>query len=371
MMSAELRGHMVNAMRDSNIELLRIVAMLSIVAHHYVVHSTVWSLFDPVHPTVNSVFLWLWGMWGKTAINVFVLITGYFMCQSRLTARRYLKILFQVVFYSWVMWLVLAACGYETLSWGGAVKRLFCHDILIGQNRGFVQAFLWMYLLIPALNAYLRGASRRNLYCTLGVLVAMFSLCGTFLNANVYHHVFWYAVLYLVGAAIRMYPFEWMGRNKICVLLLAVSVVAAWCSVVGLNFLAYWRGRPTWYPHTYVADSHKVLAFTCALFAFLVFRNWKLPQSKFVNAVAATTFGVFLIHDASDGMRKWLWQDFLDVPGAYSLAPWALIGYSVMVMFGVFAACSVLDYLRIRLVERPLFGLWTSISLKTTKPRRS
>lgn len=72
------------SMRSSNIELLRIVAMLAIVAHHYAVNSTVTSLFDPLHPSANQIFLRLWGMWGKTAINVFVLITGYFMCESRL-----------------------------------------------------------------------------------------------------------------------------------------------------------------------------------------------------------------------------------------------------------------------------------------------
>ena len=346
-------------MRNSNIELLRIVAMLAIVAHHYVVNSTVTQLFDPIHPTMNSVFLQLWGMWGKTAINVFVLITGYFMCQSRLTAKRYLKILFQIVFYSWVMWFVLAACGYETLSLCDALKRLFCHYILVAQDSGFIPAFMWMYLLIPALNVYLRGTSQRNLYYTIGVLVGMFSLCGTLFNAAVYHHVFWYVTLYLVGAAIRMYPFKWMACNKICVLLLVASVIAAWCSVVGIDFMANWLERPTRHPYFFVTDSHKVLAFSCALFAFLVFRNWELPQSRFINAVASTTFGVLLIHAASNGMRKWLWQDFVNVPGAYSLPFWELVGYSVFVMIGVFVVCSVLDYLRIRFVERPLFRLWT------------
>lgn len=39
--------------RSSNIELLRIIAMLLIVAHHYVVNSTVMGLFDATHPTAN------------------------------------------------------------------------------------------------------------------------------------------------------------------------------------------------------------------------------------------------------------------------------------------------------------------------------
>ena len=356
-----------NEMSNINIELLRIVAMLSIVAHHYVVNSTVMRLFDPVHPTANSTFLLLWGMWGKTAINVFVLITGYFMCRSKLTDRRYikvLKVLFEIIFYSWVMWLVLSACGYMSLSWKGAFYRVICHWLLTGQDGGFVPAFMWMYLLVPALNVYLQGATKRNLYATLGVLVGMFSLCGTFFNADVYHHVFWYTTLYLVGATIRMHPLKWMERNKVCVPLLATSVAVAWSSVIGLGLLANWLGRPTRHPYFFVADSHKLLAFTTAVLAFLAFNNWRLPQSKFVNTVASTTFGVLLIHAASDGMRKWLWQDFVNVPAAYPMSLPMLICYSVAVTVGVFAACSALDCLRIRFVERIVFGFFIPKHIK-------
>jgi len=350
-------------MCSSNIELLRIVAMLAIIAHHYVVNSTVTGLFDPMHPTVNSIFLQLWGMWGKTAINVFVLITGYFMCESKLTAKRYCKILFEIIFYSWVMWLVLAVFGYETISWKGAIKRLIMHNIMTKQDGGFVPAFMWMYLLIPAMNVYLANAPRRNLYITLGVLLGMFTLCSTFLFADVYHHVFWYMTLYFVGAAIRKHPFGWMGSMRICACLLALSVVAAWASVVGINYLAVWLGRPTIYPYFFVADSNKILAFAVAFFAFLTFKNWRIPQLRFINAVAATTIGVLLIHAATNGMRKWLWQDFVNVPAAYGMSLPSLIGYSFLVMFGVFATCSVLDYLRIRFIEKPIFKLfkWTNM----------
>lgn len=63
--------------RLSNLELLRILAMLFIVAHHSVVNSGIAEQFDIFHITPNMMFLQLWGMWGKTAINVFILITGY------------------------------------------------------------------------------------------------------------------------------------------------------------------------------------------------------------------------------------------------------------------------------------------------------
>ena len=72
--------------RSSNLELLRIVLMLTIVAHHFVVNSGIMEEYGDI--TVNMIFLQLYSMWGKIAINAFVMITGYFMCTSRLTWKR-------------------------------------------------------------------------------------------------------------------------------------------------------------------------------------------------------------------------------------------------------------------------------------------
>ena len=66
--------------RQSNIELVRIIVMLSIVAHHFVVNSGLLELMSPTLNVANDVYLWLFGMWGQVGKNCLVLITGYFMC---------------------------------------------------------------------------------------------------------------------------------------------------------------------------------------------------------------------------------------------------------------------------------------------------
>lgn len=340
--------------RVSNIELLRIIAMLLIVAHHYVVNSTVWSLFDAAHPTANSLFLQWWGMWGKTAINVFVLIFGYFMCTGSLTLRRFLKLFLEVTFYAWVMWIVLCCSGYETWYSVSTVKRLTLLSVVGNPNTGFVQAFLWMYLTIPIMNVLLKGATKEQLYSFLFLMITIFIGLGFFPDSNIYHHLFWYMTLYLLGAAIRLHPLQWMARNKVCLPLLGVSIVGAWASLFAIVGVAWYFNRETYLNQAYyfVADSHKIFAFAVALFAFLVFKNWKLGYSKLINAIASTCFGVLLIHAASNGMRKWLWQDFVNVPYAYSYSFWALVGYSIFVAIAVFAVCSVLDYFRIKFIEK-------------------
>ena len=92
--------------RQSNLELLRIITMFLIVAHHYVVNSGVTAVFSLESLNSRTIFLQLWGMWGKTGINIFVLISGYFMCQSRLTWKRYAKIYLEAKFYRVIIFII-------------------------------------------------------------------------------------------------------------------------------------------------------------------------------------------------------------------------------------------------------------------------
>lgn len=55
--------------RDSNFELFRIVLMLLIIAHHYVVNSGFSKLYDFDNITGNMIFLQLFGFGGKIGIN--------------------------------------------------------------------------------------------------------------------------------------------------------------------------------------------------------------------------------------------------------------------------------------------------------------
>ena len=76
--------------RNSNLELYCIIVMLAIVAHHYVVNSGLMEgAVSGNDFTLIQVFFLLFGMWGKTGINCFVLITGYFMCQQQITLRKF------------------------------------------------------------------------------------------------------------------------------------------------------------------------------------------------------------------------------------------------------------------------------------------
>ena len=334
-----------NSPRESNLELLRIIAMLGIIAHHFVVNSTVTDLFSTNNLSVNAKFLVFWGMWGKTAINSFILISGYFLCTSKLTWQRYIKLLAEILFYRWIIMLIFAATGYEPLTFKLVYHTAF--SLLIGINNSFVASFMIFYAGVPIYNKLIRVINKRQHGLMLIGLITMFSIASTIFHANTMNEPFWYMTLYFVAAYIRLYPIQMFNSLKIAIIFLLVSIILAYGSIVLQLVIHDNHGSA----YKYVSDSNKLLAFTVGFFAFLTAKNAPKFYNKFINIAAAGTFGVLLIHASSDTMRKWLWQEIIQVPKLYYKDFAFLIVISVITPIIIFTICSAIDYMRRKYIE--------------------
>lgn len=89
-------------------------------------------------------------MWGKTAINVFVLITGCFMCEKDFRWRRVAKLVFQIEFWKVAL---LPLFLFAALPVKNGVRALLTVAFLpfLNVNNGFTASFLVFYLTIPFL----------------------------------------------------------------------------------------------------------------------------------------------------------------------------------------------------------------------------
>ena len=341
--------------RRSGLELMRILLMLLIIAHHYVVNSGVTALFPQDGVTASSAFLVFFGMWGKVAINSFVMITGYFMCASRLTWVKVARLLGVVYFWIALFGVVFLAAGVAGPV--DVVKSLLVPFRLI--DTSFVPSFLVMYCMIPFLNRLLSALDKKGLRRLLGLLLFVFTFCTTFLAAPAaFSEVGWYCTLYLLAAYVRLYPARWFGDLWATGRLLAACAALSVLSVAAMMALDAALGLPAGrHAYWFVNDSGKLMAFLTGAAAFLFFKNLDIGVNRAVNAVSATVFGVLMIHANSDAMRAWLWGDLVDVPGLYEALPAPLLALaSCGAVLAVFAVCSAMDALRIRLVERPLFA---------------
>lgn len=338
--------------RSSNLELYRIIVMLFIVAHHYVVNSGLMPMMkeEPLH--IQSIFLYLFGMWGKTGINCFVMITGYFMCKSHISLRKFMKLLLEVYFYNIVITGIFLLTGYAHPSFSTVFYALVPIQSF-GVN--FVACFMVFYLLIPFLNLLIQTMDSKLHLRLVALCLLVYSVIGTMPKITLgVNYVSWFVVLYFIASYIRLYGFPIKISNRNWAWLTLFSVLISMASVlfmVWLSTVFVDKNIPIFW---FVADSNHIMAVITALCSFMFFKNLKIGYSKLINMIGASTFGVLLIHANSDTMRQWLWQDLLDNVGQYG--SYTLYIHSILSVIAIFMVCILVDMVRMRFVEKPLFN---------------
>lgn len=334
--------------RNSNLELFRILTMLSIVAHHYVVNSGLLAADGVINsnPTaIHSLVLLLVGAWGKIGINSFVLITGYFMCKSSISLKKFLKLFLEVMFYRIVISCVFWITGYSAFS----IKELIKIFIPIKDiSTGFTSAYLVFFLFIPFLNKLIHSLNERQHICLLLLCGFLYTFLGTMPYFSVtFNYVSWFIVLYFISSYIRLYPKKIYSNNAFWSIALMIVTVLCAASVICCAFV--FNGNY----YMFVTDSNTALAVIEAVCAFMVFNNLKIKNSLIINTLASATFGVLLIHANSDTMRSWLWGDVLNVVGVHSQGNGYL--HIVLSVLGVYFVCTAIDLVRIYVIEKPVF----------------
>lgn len=334
--------------RESNLELFRIITMLLIIAHHYVVNSELMSADGPIASAPasgRSLFLLLFGAWGKAGINCFLMITGYFMCKSQITPKKFAKLVGEWLFYRYSIHFIFIVSGCETLTLRSCIE-IFVPITQIAQN--FTSCFVIFWLFIPFLNKLITNITERQ-HCYLLMLLGFtYVFLGT-LHRVAMNYVTWFMVLYFIASYIRLYPKKWMNSKSVCGIMLLLSTALSSASVI----VCAETGHSAF---MLVTDSNTFLAVMTGISAFLFFKNIKVPCSRIINTIASSAFGVLCIHAHSNTMREWLWKDLLDNSGHYSdrFMPF----YAVGCVIGIYAVCTVIDIIRINLVEKPFFKWW-------------
>ncbi|MBE6903158.1 MAG: acyltransferase [Ruminococcaceae bacterium] len=343
------------ALRDSNIELYRIISMLLIVAHHYVVNSGLTAANGPIYSNTfsfPSLFLLLFGAWGKIGINCFVLITGYFMCKSQITPKKFAKLFLEVMFYQFVINIIFWIFGYAPFTLKSFLKVLVPFTSI---SKNFTGTYLIFFLCIPFLNVLVNNLNQKQHIRLLLLSFSTYVLFGTvpFLSVTM-NYVSWYMVLYFIASYIRLYPKKIFDSKRFWGIMTFISVSLSAISVVACSWLGAKLG--TNIPFLFVTDSNTFLAVLTGLSSFMLFKNIKIKYNKFINTVSATTFGILLIHANSDAMRQWLWKDLFNNVGMYGSSIMPIHAISSVII--VFVVCSLLDLARIHLIEKPFFKLW-------------
>ena len=194
--------------RVSKFELLRIIAMYLIVLHHSIVHGVLTISVNQQlrHPIATAVAMIL-GMGGKIGVIIFVLLTGYFMKNSKISFGKIIKIWLPIFFWSIFLFIIFCIYNPETFTLKNLIKSLF--PIIFNQY-WFMTVYVFMYCMVPILNSIVTSLNTKNkkiYFLIIGTLITISQLPYIFGGSEnhdlIGSDLFTFCFVYCIGAFIR------------------------------------------------------------------------------------------------------------------------------------------------------------------------
>lgn len=344
--------------RNSAIELLRIVAMLIIIAFHGHMHSWLDKLDLQQVPEVvtnnmynaNILFSYFVGWGGDLGNTIFILITGYFMINRKVNYPKLILLLVTMLFYSWLIFIMVYVFMpqiYVTFTSKEILKGIA--PILFGEN-WFVSCYIIFFCFVPYLNGFLKSLDK-NKYLLLLLMVFVFFVLLPTVKIKTYFNsaeIVYFAFVYAIGVYIRLYFKDKINNeyhNKyrnICLLILLLTLI----SISTLEIIGIVTNKVV-----FIKQSQyfvKLFSIPLAVAMFLSFATMKPFFNRYVNIVAGTVLGVYLIHE-NIFLRRIIW-DYILPNVDYIMSNWYVLFYIVKIV-SVFIVGSVIDLLRKRYIE--------------------
>lgn len=344
--------------RSSNIELMRIFAMLMIITYHIVCHCVRVQVTDAnsIARMQNGVFshpvfygklglLELIMSHGDTGNAIFIMASGYFLVskgnQINLinTAK---KLLTQLGFATLVL-LLASTVSYWLENDGGYIELTDASRF--NKNSWFVGYYFVVALLGKAfLNEVLLKMEKKRYAEFLLALFAItqFTWSGDLMEnlASGFRTLGIGAFLYALGGYIKMYnPFDRLRAEVLPVIVLAVEgiVFISYYNTVTLSIEKYQRGggEGDFIQQLPTFGTYHIVPVILGITIFEIFRRVHIKPNKIVNFLGKATFMVYLMHDNPFFYSLWDRQDWATLlhgslkKFSWKMLQWVLITFAI------------------------------------------
>lgn len=263
------------------------------------------------------------------AVNVFVLISGYFGIKCR--KKSCFNLLFQCAFYSFGVYFAAIGFGVIPFELMSFVKCFGCFIF----SWGFITNYIVLYFLSPIINKYVENVTEKQL---LVFIVLLFVIENTIcITINILNFI----LLYLIGRFLQKVNVVENTDKKPWRGFLLISFVIALITYftykyTPINTAALMCTFPLGFSYT------SPFIILQAVLLFLCFARFSL-SSKIVNWCAVSCLSIFLIH--MHPVVKNYYYSFTE--SLYDLNP--IVHISVLLLFiaSVFIGCILIDKVRI------------------------
>lgn len=328
--------------RMANLEVLRCVAMMMVVVLHYLGKGGL--LPDLTAPlSAQDTVAWLLEAFCIVAVNVYMMISGYFLCESSFKFSRLLTLWLQLEAYSVGIGLLAVVTGIVPAA---EVSTHYYLTLLFPVTMGhywFLTAYLFLYVLLPFVGMGLRRMTKQQFQVALALLFVTFCLLKSVLPFRLEedskgYDCIWYLCVFCVAAYLRRFGIPFLQKKSRALLLYLIGVFGTFGEAMLLH-LFYLRTGSLELILKIPYEYNHIFPFLASVGLFCLFLDSDI-KGKIGNVavkIAPYTLGVYLLHE-NLGVR-YAWQKWLGaniISNAWQLLAWTVLAVAVVFVLGIF-----------------------------------
>lgn len=312
--------------RSSNIELLRIILIIMIIVLHYF-NASMGGLLGAVEE--NSVNYYLSHFLESLciiAVNVFIIITGYFSYKkTSIKISKPINLFVMSIFYG-----IIISCTIIFMDNSG-INKLHIYEIVkVSLTRWFVVIYCILYLLIPYINKLINSLTKKQFKTLLLINIIFFYVWPIFSGITIQdggYGIVNFVNLYMIGAYIKMYKDENVPKTLSIIVYLECTLITTICSFYITRCWLY----------------SNIINLISSIALFELFKSIKMKNSKLINKLATYTFSTYIIHENSFLVTVLYRKVFSS--DQYWNSNYMILNL-IICTFGIYAICILVEFIR-------------------------
>lgn len=350
--------------RKKNLEELRCLAMMMVVVLHFLGKGNLLGDVTAADMSATGVVAWVLEAFCIVAVNVYMLISGYFLCESDFKLNRLLSLYLQIWMYSVGVGLVAVWSGIAPAE---EINTHYFLSLIFPVSMGhywFMTAYVFLYLLLPVLGMAVKNMSKKRLNLVLILLLGVFCVLKSVLPFRLEqdgqgYDVLWYVCVFLVAAYIRKFGLGIIKKPLNCVLLYVGGCILALAELFVLRYVYLQSGSLGLIMKVSFEYNHLfVLMAAVGLFGLFLHSKGNGVPGNVAAKLGPYVLGVYLLHEnigVRYGWQKWFGADGIEsVP---QLLLWTLIAVVCVFVTGV-----IVEWIRSSLMKG-LGGLLSKVKI--------
>lgn len=322
--------------RASNIELLRIIAMLGIILHHCVFHGQALNYVTGY----NRLYTYFIIIFGKVGVTIFISITSFFLCEKKTTVNQFVRVWMQsFLYYIFLLIFSIIIRGGESISIITVLRQFLP---IVGDANWYVSNFLIFLIIIPFLNLLISPVRRKSIfaYITLffSVIIVVLPSLGV---TTFYSDIMYFVCIYFIIVYLKDRNFIVSINYRLFFMLLFLSIITIFISEIVSGNANGWATR-----------NYSIFTTLIGISSFCLFSRIEVPHNRLINYLAKHTFGVFLLHTANLLRYDFIWQEIFKCD-LFFTSRWYII-WTLGSSFIVFSFGVVIDTLMMILIDKTI-----------------